>query len=148
HVGLRRALAYADADAGAHQVDARGDDLATLDQLVERGAVSEEDVDRLAALAARGQRAPRRVAGAGDAGAGALERWQQFVGCSLDCGRDERVDLSGAGGADRSDERSDDCERAHDIPPGGGARALQYGIDLRKCRRWACEVIFAPAPLR
>jgi hypothetical protein len=57
HVGLGRALAHSDADAGAREVGAAGHDLALLDEFVNRSAVGEEDIDRFAAVEA-GMSAP------------------------------------------------------------------------------------------
>jgi hypothetical protein len=50
HVGLGRALAHGDADAGARDVGAGGRDLALLDQLVERLAVHDDEIGRLAGV--------------------------------------------------------------------------------------------------
>ena len=97
HVGLGRALAHGDADAGAREVDAAAHDLALLDEAVDRRCVGQEDVDRFAALEARDQRAGRGIARADAVAVRALERRQQFVGRRLDRGRDERVDLGGPG---------------------------------------------------
>ena len=113
HVGLRRALAHGDADAGAAKIDAAARDLALLDELVERRGIGQEDIDRLAALEARQQRAGGRVAGANGVAVGALERRQQFIGRGLDRGRDERVDLGGMGGAGRKQKDRDGNDGAH-----------------------------------
>src|SRR6202042_239011 len=50
-----------DAAAGANEIDARADNLAIADQAVDCGAIGEEDVDRLAALKARNERAGRAI---------------------------------------------------------------------------------------
>jgi len=93
HVGLGRALAHGDADAGARDVGAAAHDLALLDQLVERLAVDDDEIGRLA-----GVQTPREPAGGsiGDAEhvpIGALERRREFVDRRLHGGSDHGVDL-------------------------------------------------------
>ena len=104
HVGLGRALAHGDADAGAREVDAAAHDLALLDEVVDRRAVGQEDVDGFAAVKAGDQRAGRRIARADGVAVRALEGRQQFVRHRLDRGRDERVDLGGPGRPGRNEQ--------------------------------------------
>ena len=113
HVGLRRALAHRNADAGAAKVDAAARDLAQLDELVERRRIGQEDIDRLAALEARQQRAGRRIARSNGVAVGAFEGRQYFIGRGFDRGRDERIDLGGLSSASRSRKRDGEHECAH-----------------------------------
>jgi hypothetical protein len=113
-IGMRRALAHRDADTGAAKIDAAARDLALLDELVECRRIGQEDIDRLAALETRQQCAGGRIAGADGMAVGALERRQYLIGCGLDRGRDERIDLGGLSGAGRGGECDGKYKRAHD----------------------------------
>ena len=73
-VGLRRARAHGDADAGAHEIDtAAGDELALLDEVVDAGARHDHQVGDLAALHP-----------AHDAGGAGPGRRHLVLGCALE----------------------------------------------------------------
>src|SRR5580700_4770447 len=61
YVRLRRALAYADADAGGGEIDAAGHDLTFADQRVDRLAAGKENIRGLAAREMLEQCAGRRI---------------------------------------------------------------------------------------
>src|SRR5262245_55834558 len=107
-------------------------DLAPLDELVDRGAVGQEQVDGLAAVEAGDQRAGRGIARANGVAVRAREGRQQFVRRRLDRGRDEGVDLGGVGGRGRSEHGDDDYNYAHDSPATDPAPHHTYRIHARR----------------
>src|SRR5215831_2998994 len=112
HVGLGRALAHGDADAGARDVRAAAHDLALLDQLVERLAVHDDEIDRLAGVQAAGEPAGGSIGDAEHVPIGALERRRELVDRRLHGGGDHGVDLGGVRRARGHDQRSRGRDRA------------------------------------
>jgi len=140
------ALAHGDTDAGTRDVGAAGHDLVPLDEFVDRRAVGQEHVDGLAALEAGDQRAGRAIARANGMAVRALEGRQQFVRRRLDRGRDEGVDLGGAGGRGRSEHGDDDYNCAHDNPR-HEANSPSHDIACTSVGREVLEPAYNPPPL-
>jgi hypothetical protein len=118
HVGLGRALAYGDADAGARDVGVAERDLALLDQVVQHLALHDDEISRLAAIETAGEPAGGSIDDAEHVPAGAFERWREFLDCRVHGGGDHSVYLHGIRRARANDQRSrsDDRECAHDNP--------------------------------
>ena len=95
HVGLGRALAHGDADAGARDVGAAERDLALLDQVVQHLLVHDDEISRLAAVETAGEPAGGSVDDAEHVPAGAFERRREFLDRRVHGGGDHGVDLGG-----------------------------------------------------
>src|SRR4029077_7263377 len=134
----RRALAHTDADAGARDIGRVGQDLALPDEIVERAAVDDDHVGRLAADEAAGNAAGRaKTHGDGVAGV-AFELWHEVVDGRLHGGCDQRLDLRRLRRNRGANQRRDQRKRAHESwrHSGSSPLALKIGFADGAVKAW------------
>src|SRR6202035_5049375 len=134
-----RALAHADADAGARDSGRAGQDFALPDEVVERAAVDDDHVSRLAADEAPGDAAGRAVAYGDGVPGVAFKLWHEVVDRRFHGGCDQRMDLRRLRRNRGANQRRDKRKRAHELSwrhSGSSPLALKIGFADSAVKSW------------
>src|SRR5579862_4524135 len=134
-----RALAHADTDAGARDSGRAGQDFALPDEIVERAAVDDDHVGRLAADETAGDAAGRAIAHADAVSGVAFELWHEVVDGRFHGGCDQRLDLRRLCRNRGANQRRDKRKRAHEWSwshSGSSPLALKIGFAAGAVSAW------------
>src|SRR4029077_15844211 len=134
-----RALADTDADAGAGDTGRAGQNFALPDEVVERGAVDDDHVGRLAAEEAPGDAARRAVAHANCVPGFAFELRHEVVDRRFYGGCDQRTDLRRLRRIGGDNHRRDQRKRPHEwswCHSGSSPLAVKIGFADGAIRAW------------